>query len=1565
MTNTYEDLAYLLNQYNLTGNPTGTFAILNLVLTPDVNGDYSVTYSFFQTAQDIIDSGYYNFSGSPDENAVSSGDYRNDIEATIQSILTPTNPFSVLFSDVANINFQESFNTEGVITFGQLEGQTQLFSGDNVSAVSLQYDSSTANASDQHGDIWINLDHDLANLPGIGTNYWTVEGNVNPGTRAYKVLLEEISHSLGVDIIYKDPLTGQEIARNSELDSHKYTITSRTVHPDMYYEDDILVPGVLEGEDIFGPHATGLGLFDIAALQKIYGVNTATRNENEGFDDGDSDTTGTSYKIGQGFGATLGDAFVYTIVDAGGDTDTIDTTGYVDGVQVDLRQGNFSSIGKNNNPNGDRVAWDSGSYDAGNVAIAYHTIIENAVGTSEDDILIGNAWNNILNGGAGDDTLYGDGYVYDSNYGFGANEDNYGAHYTNIVISAFDGSGNDTFIGGAGDDTFYGGAGFNTADYSLDSNGITANLNTKTIVDGYGDTDTYQSIQKFIGSSHDDTFTTNNHYTYSTYILTNGGTFVGEQYLVDTGQGTDHLIFDTSFDNGYVFRQDQIMLVEADGTIQTSSGSVYENFETFESFGDGSYFMTENLGNVYDITGNAFFTYINQTSGINADLALGTVTNATGTDDISASSLNLRDIVGTNYNDTFNTDSSDNIVGIHAGQGDDVTTINHANNIAGANFSYHYAGGDDIIQGNTGLDGGIWLPSNVTASDISVSYIDNNTILGTEGVGSSSPIEIRSYDIKFDIGSYGSITLKDQAIRFVFSDQDPGDGSPPVFSHIENSNFDNKSFISYSANERHTFRLDASGNETNINNIGFGVTYSNPFGAGFFGSILDDNIIIPEQLISEVFYNLYAGDDSVQGSDINGEMIHLGLGNDTADGNGGNDTIFGGFGNDTLTGGSGHDSLLGGAGDDTLIYTLSDNLSSYDNYYGGSGIDTVVINLTAEELNQYRYQIDLYQMHLNGYANAEATGTDGNFSNFLLSNIAFGLTLDGIEVMQVYVDGNLYTPSNIIFNGDEPRNITGTSGNDVTYGTSTNNLIMASAGDNYINGLGGYDTIIYAFIGSAINADLSQNTASNGSGGTDILIDIENVAGSNFNDTITGDSSANYFYGLGGDDIIDGGAGNDRVDYSYGIAGVNVNLNTGTATDGFGGTDTLTSIENVVGSAYNDVISGNALANYLWGEAGVDYLYGQDGNDVIYGGLGQDRLYGHDGNDTLNGGDDRDWIYGYADDDILNGDGGDDIMNGGAGADTLNGGDGVDKLYGEDGDDILKGENDNDRLYGGLGNDILIGDDNDPNTGFGGQDFLYGGDGNDTLYGGGSADYLYGEADNDTLYGQDANDRLFGGLGDDTLYGDAGADFLYGDNDDGSLIGGNDIIYGGNGSDVIRGDAGNDTLYGERNDDNLFGEEGNDTLYGGFHDDYLYGGDGNDTLKGEDGADILFGDDGLDVLIGGAGVDTLRGGTADGDMDIFGFSADEDSEDKIYDFDLAIDQINITDLLSGYVHGTSDIDDFVQIVHAGSRFDVRVDADGGAGNFVNTARVFTDISDTLTASDLLNSGALMANQSVI
>ena len=164
-----------------------------------------------------------------------------------------------------------------------------------------------------------------------------------------------------------------------------------------------------------------------------------------------------------------------------------------------------------------------------------------------------------------------------------------------------------------------------------------------------------------------------------------------------------------------------------------------------------------------------------------------------------------------------------------------------------------------------------------------------------------------------------------------------------------------------------------------------------------------------------------------------------------------------------------------------------------------------------------------------------------------------------------------------------------------------------------------------------------------------------------------------------GSDTLDGGSAGetngDTADYSTHLRSITVDLDTGggngTATDTTSDVDTLTNIENVIGSNQNDDITGDDNANTLSGGADADTLRGEGGNDTLNGDAGDDILFGGAGTDSFNGGADVDTVSydGVSQDVTANLDTG--IGNDGTGgADTYTD---VENVIGGSGDDTLTG----------------------------------------------------------------------------------------------------------------------------------------------------------------------------------------------------------------------------------------------------------------------------------------------------
>jgi Ca2+-binding RTX toxin-like protein len=143
----------------------------------------------------------------------------------------------------------------------------------------------------------------------------------------------------------------------------------------------------------------------------------------------------------------------------------------------------------------------------------------------------------------------------------------------------------------------------------------------------------------------------------------------------------------------------------------------------------------------------------------------------------------------------------------------------------------------------------------------------------------------------------------------------------------------------------------------------------------------------------------------------------------------------------------------------------------------------------------------------------------------------------------------------------------------------------------------------------------------------DTLLNVENILGSSYNDHLTGNAANNRFQSMGGNDVIDGGDGAfDLIEFTNVFAAVNVNMSDWSIQSTNMqriGTLTLSNIEGVSGSIYNDTLTGTSGANYLNGYAGRDVINGGAGDDYLAGGSSTDTLTGGEGKDTFMLGSDR------------------------------------------------------------------------------------------------------------------------------------------------------------------------------------------------------------------------------------------------------------------------------------------------------------------------------------------------------
>ncbi len=340
--------------------------------------------------------------------------------------------------------------------------------------------------------------------------------------------------------------------------------------------------------------------------------------------------------------------------------------------------------------------------------------------------------------------------------------------------------------------------------------------------------------------------------------------------------------------------------------------------------------------------------------------------------------------------------------------------------------------------------------------------------------------------------------------------------------------------------------------------------------------------------------------------------------NERLDGLGGNDIINAGGGNDVLlSGGSvldfdGVDRLYGEAGDDVLIAEGGRAVLQ-----GGQGND-LLFALSPDDPD-YAGDADFDSVRAD-YADAPAG---------IVANLTGGAGAGAAAGLDAYQIADGHTTVDTI--GSGVRVIGDSDHNDIFFiDNSFNNGLVEvrlSEGDdtvNFLSGSGGR-RISYKNASDGVDANLATGTATdnNASGngvddiGTDNFMGANQLRGSDFSDTLTGDGNNNRFRGSGGDDTIDGGGGIDTVDYQDSPTGISVGMSVNSYADGFGNNDSVSNVENVIGSYFDDGISGDAFDNVIYGLLGQDNISGNGGADRINGGKGADILGGGSGADTF------------------------------------------------------------------------------------------------------------------------------------------------------------------------------------------------------------------------------------------------------------------------------------------------------------------------------------------------------------
>ncbi|WP_282096737.1 calcium-binding protein [Epibacterium ulvae] len=437
---------------------------------------------------------------------------------------------------------------------------------------------------------------------------------------------------------------------------------------------------------------------------------------------------------------------------------------------------------------------------------------------------------------------------------------------------------------------------------------------------------------------------------------------------------------------------------------------------------------------------------------------------------------------------------------------------------------------------------------------------------------------------------------------------------------------------------------------------------------------------------------------------------------------------------------------------------------------------------------------------------------------------------------------------------------------------------------------------------SSVSANLAENTVTGSDIGTDILVNIDNILGSDQSDIIRGNANDNWLAGGASADTLYGGAGSDILDFYFNDTGygLEIDLARETVVDGSGAVDTFYDFEGVAGTSYSDLIRGDNGDNRLLGYSGDDRLYGLEGADSIRGHSGNDTLYGNRGNDTLRAGHGNDIVNGGRGKDVLYYRHGNDMLDGGRGQDELRFSDYVHNTY-----DNEWGEPDD-------FHELTVNLETGQLSFVTGLALPYSFDGVNGSY------HTY----NSTLSSIEHIRATY--ETDDGLH-ELQLDLIA------TGTQGRNRLIGGAGNDQIRSLSGRDRLNGGNGDDNLNGGRGNDIVLGGVGEDTVVGGNGNDRLRGQDGDDLIIGGRGRDLLWGGDGNDT------------FLFNGNW-GQDRVKDFDIGTDTL--------LIRGANEASDFASFQDAAQQVgdNIVYDASDDGRNVIVIEN--TDLND-LSVDDFL------------
>ena len=598
-----------------------------------------------------------------------------------------------------------------------------------------------------------------------------------------------------------------------------------------------------------------------------------------------------------------------------------------------------------------------------------------------------------------------------------------------------------------------------------------------------------------------------------------------------------------------------------------------------------------------------------------------------------------------------------------------------------------------------------------------------------------------------------------------------------------------------------------------------------------------------------------------------GVTLDGGDGNDVLRGSIVADTLIGGIGNDTVRGNGGNDTATMGAGTDVFTWNPTDGSDKVD---GEGGTDTLVFNgiTTSEHLDiiavgartQLTRDVESVAMDLGTIERIEINALGGG------DFISVGdLTGTGVGLVKIDVGGAGSFTAALTLDG-------AATGSAIT---------LAIAGPIMtVNGL--------SAVVQLLNMTENNPLAVNALGGND-SINLTGHGSATRTLSLDGGTGDDLIFGTEGIDTIVGGIGKDTVDYSASGDFVAVSLVSGR---GFGGTaedDKLSEIENVTGSAFGDILSGDVEGNVLSGAGGNDQIFGKEGKDVLNGGTGTDRTDGGFGDDTHQVDSAADVVVegvgeGSADKVLasvsyaltaamdveflatvsaaattainLTGNALANTLTGNAGANILDGGVGADQMTGGAGDDVFIVDNAGDKAFESnvAGVDTVKSSITYSLAGQFIEKLIL--TGADAINGTGNslANIITGNGAANLLNGGEGADTMAGGAGDDTFLVDNVGDKAIEANVAGIDTVKSSVSYSLGGQFVE-----NLVLTGSGIIDGTGNSLAN-SLTGNSAANQLNGQEGADTMAGGGGNDIYFVDNAGDKILesNGAGTDTVR-----------------------------------------------------------------------------------------------------------